>query len=211
VSAALDLPLDPLGSYRADRASQAEPGWVASRHLRSASDALALALLSLGGSTDETRSEKLHRAAHARSFLAEAVTSLSRARIYVRGVRTHSLAVVMASERNIDRELDRLHQIATRLLWQNHAYLPARTEAKPLSSEEEAQLAVMVHYLSRSAKIGRVMRYRWAMAGLLVGAACYVAGFSVAAGVLASAGLFAALWHTLRNRRRSAVAALVGR
>jgi hypothetical protein len=184
---------------------------VASRHLRSASDALALALLSLGGSTDETRSEKLQRAAHARSFLAEAVTALSRARIYVRGIRTHTLPFVMANERSIDRELHRLHQIATRLLWQNHVYLPARTEARPLSSEEEAQLAVMLQYLSRSAKIGRVMRYRWAAAGLVVGAACYLVGFSTAAGALACAGLLAALFRALRSRRRTAISAVVAR
>jgi hypothetical protein len=199
-----NLVLDTQGSYRVDcSASKDGPVRQAARHLQTASDALALAQLSLGEKRDETRGDRLQRAENARSFLAEAVTALSRARVHVRGIHTHSLHFLMAAERSLDAELSRLHQIANRLIWQNHMYLPARNQAKPLTSEEEAQLAVVVQELSRNAKIQRIMRYKWAALGVLAAVAVNAVGLPFAGMALAAAGLSATAFQLLGDRRRS--------
>ena len=171
----------------------------AGEHLSAASDALSLALLSLGGSADETRGERLRRGEQARSFLVEAVTALSRARIYVPGIRTYSLPFVMAGEESPDAELARLHQIATRLLWQNHAYLPARIQAKPLAPEEEAQLAVVLEGLSRHARMGRAARYRWTGAICGMAAVGCILGYTALALCLGSLAVVSSVWRTVRR------------
>lgn len=150
------------GAYRNALPSGADASCQASRFLGAARDALSMALLTLGDPDEESTAAKRARAAQARSFLAEAVTSLSRARIHVPGIRTHALPVVMATEPNIDAELLRLHQIGTRLTWQNHRFLP-RSESMPLDPEEEAQLAVVVRGLARNE---RFSRYRYSVAAL---------------------------------------------
>lgn len=166
MSAAMKLLL-PRSGYRDDVAEGAVS--TASRvHLAAASEALSMALLTLSGDDDD-RGDKYRRAAQARGFLAEALTSLSRARVYTPGIRTHSLPVLMSTESDPDVELQRLHQIATRMLWQNHIHLPARLQAQPLDPEEEAQLAVVLARLARTAKIERALRYKWA--GLTAAAA----------------------------------------
>ncbi|MCA9699124.1 MAG: hypothetical protein KC431_16495 [Myxococcales bacterium] len=137
-------------------------------HLLRASDALNMALLTLEGSEDEGREAKLARIANARHFIVDAVTALARARVYVPGIRTYAINVVTTGERDVDRELGRLHQITTSLLWRNHAFLPAQRPFDPLSPEEEAQLAEVVRDLAAGARIERAMRHKW-----IVGAACF--------------------------------------
>jgi hypothetical protein len=167
-------------------------------YLSAASDALAMALLTLGGS-DHDRGGKIGRAEQARGFLVEAVTSLSRARIYLPGIRTHTLPVLMASERDPDAELARLHQIATRLMWHNHAYLPARLQAKPLEPEEEAQLAVMFQGLTRHARIDRALRYRWVMGAIALAAMGPLLGFPVLGAAFATCAAALAVWRFARE------------
>lgn len=173
---------------------------AAGRHLATASDALSLALLTLSGERGEDRREKLRRAEQARGFLVEAVTALSRARIYVPGIRTHALPVVMATEANLDAELQRLHQIATRLLWQNHAHLPARLQAKPLAPEEEAQLAVVLQGIARGARIERALRYKWAGLALAVASGGLIVGLHLMATLAAVGAVLLALWRVARDR-----------
>lgn len=148
---------------------------AAERPLRTAGEALNLALLGLEGpGEDEERSVKARqrKAVAARSFLIEAATALGRARIYLPTVRSYSIPVIMAVEPDIDTELGRLHQLATRMLWYNHALLPARGQARPLRPEDEAQLAVLVRDLARTARIDRALKYAWlAIAGGLAGLA----------------------------------------
>ena len=152
------------GAYR-DEASHDEKA-ISARHKTAAADALAMALLTLGNSGDGDRGDTMHRVEQARGFLVEAVTALSRARLYDPRIRTHALPVLLDSANTAEGELSRLHQIATRLLWQNHAHLPARLQATPLEPEEEAQLAVVLRGLARHNRIGRVMRRRWVMVAL---------------------------------------------
>jgi len=146
---------------------------AAERPLREAGEALNLALLALEGpGEDEARSVKARqtKAVAARGFLVEAARALGRARIYLPTTRSYSIPVIMAVEPDIDTELGRLHQLATRLLWYNHALLPARGQARPLRPEDEAQLAVLVRDLARTARIDRAMKYAWlAIAAGLVG------------------------------------------
>ena len=152
------------GAYR-DEASHDEKA-ISARHKTAAADALAMALLTLGNSSETDRGDAMHRVEQARGFLVEAVTALSRARLYDPRIRTHALPVLLDSANTAAAELSRLHQIATRLLWQNHAHLPARLQATPLEPEEEAQLAVVLEGLARHNRIGRVMRRRWVMVAL---------------------------------------------
>jgi hypothetical protein len=190
------------GAYRTDAAADARGG-PARAHLEAASDALSMALLTLAGEDDD-RGDKYLRAATARGFLAEALTALSRARIYLTGIRTHSLPVLMSTESDPDAELQRLHQIATRLLWHNHMHLPARLQADPLAPEEEAQLAVVLAGLARNARIGRALRHKW------VGLAVAVAGVGPLVGLpllgfgagVVTVGL--ALWHLAKDTPRRA-------
>lgn len=137
---------------------------AAERPMREAGEALNLALLALEGQgEDEERSVKARqrKAVAARGFLIEATTALGRAHVYLPTVRSYSIPVIMAVEPDIDTELGRLHQLATRLLWYNHSLLPARGQSQPLRPEDEAQLAVLVRDLARTARIDRAMKYAW--------------------------------------------------
>jgi hypothetical protein len=183
---ALRLPLSRGDAYRDETADLIEQ--TAHKHLAGASDALSLALLALTESCDD-RGDKIRRAEQAREFLVEAVTELGRARVYVPKIRTHALPVVMASESKPEAELSRLHALATRLLWQNHAYLPARLQANPLPPDEEKQLAVLARALARHARIGRALRHRGAIMALGI---ALVAPF-LGAWTLAFAAAFVAL------------------
>lgn len=156
----------------------------AQRHLDSASDALHMALLTLDGSPDDGRDAKQDRAATARHLLAEAVVALGRARVFVPGLRTYAVNVVTTSERDVDRELARLHELTSKLLWRNHTLLPARANAEPLAPEDEAQLARVVHELANHARIDRAMRHKWLVATAL---------FGLLAPIIGGGGLGAAL------------------
>ncbi|WP_146157721.1 hypothetical protein [Enhygromyxa salina] len=151
----------------------------AAPHLSVAVDALNMALLTLDGSPDEGRDAKQGRAATARHFLAEAALGLARARVYIPGVRTYAVNVVTATERDVDRELTRLHELTTKLLWRNHQVLPARTQASPLDPEDEAQLAAMVRELATHARIDRAMRHKWLVAAALFGGLAPVLGVAL--------------------------------
>ena len=142
---------------------------AAERHLSAAADALHMALLTIEGSSDDERTAKHSRVATARHILAEAVTALARARVYVPGIRTYAVNVVTNSEPELDRELARLHELATQLLWRNHGFLPARVQAQPLAPEDEAQLAAVVREIGISNRIDRVMRHKWLIATAVFG------------------------------------------
>jgi len=169
------------------------------RLLQTAADALNLAVLTLGGQGADDRGDKIRRVEQARSFLVEAVTALGRARVFVPKLRTQSLPVLLASEARPEAELARLHHIATRLLWQNHAYLPARSQATPLPPEEERQLACVVADVTRSARIDRALRYRWCGVLLLVAASGWLFGLSLLGGVALASSVGLMLFRLLRN------------
>jgi hypothetical protein len=170
----------------------------AQRHLEAASDALSMALLTLAD--DHDRGDKWSRADSARNFLAEAVTELSRARIYNPRIRTHAVPVLLTIASTPEAELHRLHQMATRLLWQNHMHLPARLQAKPLAPEEEAQLAVVFAGLARSARIDRALRYKWAALAVAIGAGGAALGFPVIGAIAGVSALALATVRALRER-----------
>jgi hypothetical protein len=171
----------------------------AERHLQAASDALSMALLALAGD-DHDRGDKWSRADSARNFLAEAVTELSRARIYNPRIRTHAVPVLLSIESSPDAELRRLHQIATRLLWQNHMHLPARLQATPLAPEEEAQLAVVFAGLARNARIDRALRYKWSALAIAIAAGGAAFGLPVVGAVAGVAALGLAAVRAARDR-----------
>src|SRR5690606_23801263 len=100
-----------------------------------------------------------------RGFLAEAVNALNRARVFVPEVFSYTPSVIAASEPEPSIELARLQQMATRLLWYNHRLLPARPQS-PLRPEDEAQLAVVVRALARTARAARALRHAWLAAAL---------------------------------------------
>lgn len=152
---------------------------AAQRHLSAAADALNMALLTLDGSPDDGRDAKYERAASARRFLAEAVVALARARVYVPGIRTYAVNVVTTTERDVDRELARLHELTSKLLWRNHCVLPGRNQAQPLAPEDEAQLALVVRDLSTHARIDRAMRHKWLVAAALFGLLAPVLGVAL--------------------------------
>ncbi|NVB41826.1 hypothetical protein G6O69_28595 [Pseudenhygromyxa sp. WMMC2535] len=160
---------------------------AARHHLHNADDALNMALLTLDGSEDEHREAKQARAATARRLLAEAVTSLARARVFVPGVRTYTVSVVTTGEREIDRELLRLHELATTLLWHNHSVLPAQRQAQPLTPEDEAQLAAVVGNLNAQARLDRAMRFKWLVGAALCSVLAPALGFGLFLLALASA------------------------
>jgi hypothetical protein len=149
--------------------------------LSEARDALHFALLTLDEPTDRSTHAAWERIAKARGFLAEAVHALSKARVHVPGVRTLALPALMATLPNAADETLRLHQIATKLLWNNHAHLPYRAEAKPLTDEDEAQLARVLRILDGQRKVSRVLRHKW------------IAGAALAAGLSPLLGLPAGL------------------
>ena len=160
-------------AYRSNDRHDEHLQLAAERPLRAAGEALNLALLGLeGAGEDEERSVKARqrKAVAARSFLVEAALALGRARTYLPKIRSYSVPVIMAVEPDIDVELGRLHQLATRMVWYNHALLPARGQVRPLRPEDEAQLAVLVRGLARTARIDRVLRHAWlGLAAGLVG------------------------------------------
>lgn len=198
MSAVLSL-APPRDAYRDDQVSGLPD--AARGHLEAASDALSMALLTLSGGDDDDRGNLWRRTAQARGFLAEAVTALSRARIYVRGIRTHAVPVLLAAQTTPEAELQRLHQIATRLLWQNHMYLPARLQATPLPPEEEAQLALVLAGLARSNRIERVLRYKWSALGVAVASASALVGLPALGLAAGAAALTSGVLQAIRHRR----------
>lgn len=156
--------------------------------LQQASDALNLAVLTSGGDVGDDGGDRLHRAAQARSFLLEACQALGRARVHLPKLRTLAPVVVLSPERRTRDEMARIHATATRLLWLNHAYLPARSEATPLPPEEEAQLAVVVAGVARSARIDRALRHRWCGVALLVATAAMLAGTPLLGAIASAVG-----------------------
>ncbi len=158
-----------LALQRSYRHLGPEQAQLAEGHLHDATEALHMALLTFDGPDDEGRDAKHAKVASVRRLLVEAVTALARARVYVPGIRTYAVNIVTNSEPELDRELDRLHEIATQLLWRNHAVLPARVQAQPLAPEDEAQLAQVVRELAVQARIGRAMRHKWLVATALFG------------------------------------------
>lgn len=198
MSAASHASLALYPGYRHSALGDEPLDHAVARYLGDASDALQMAVLALdGGHEDDTRGEKRTRAARARGHLIEAVTALSRARIYVAGVRTYAVPAVMATQPNIDDEIGRLHQLATWLLWHNHRYLPPRSQGTPLSAEEERQLDLVYRGLERHARIDRIMRYQWLGAAGVLMALTPVLGPSL--GLLSlGVGLLAA-WQLARN------------
>lgn len=157
----------------------------ARRHLSEARDALHLALLTLDEpvrSNGRSAWERIHRS---RDFLAEAVRALSNARVHIPGVRTLALPALMASLPDAPDEALRLHQITTRLLWSNHAHLPYKAEAKPLTDEDEAQLARVLRELDGQRRFSSVARHKWlasaVVAAGLVGVVGLPAGIAAAA------------------------------
>jgi hypothetical protein len=163
MSAACDLVL-LQDAYRDD----GDLAYAGSAQLEAAAEALTMTLLTLAGELDEDRGDKIGRAAQARGFLLEAVTALSRARVYNPRIRTLAPPTLLATERRVEAELSRLHQITTRLLWQNHKYLPARLQAQPLAPHEEAALRDVFRGLARHARIGRALRHRGTIVALTV-------------------------------------------
>lgn len=172
----------------ADAAADAEP------HLEAAADALAMALLCLDNAHRDGSRE--WRAQEAREILADAVVALSRARIYQPGIRSLSLPFVMANEPRVEVELSRLHNIASRLLFQNHKYLPARLQATPLPPEEEAQLAVVVAGLARQARIANALRHRWLLAALTMAAGGPLLGAPLVGAAAAVTTVLAGVWRS---------------
>lgn len=178
-------------AYR-DAMTVAHP--AAETHLEAAADALAMALLCLEDVDGD--GDRPWRAQQVRGLVAEAVTALSRARIYNPRIRTLALPFVMATEPRIDAELSRLHNIVTRLLFQNHQHLPARLQARPLAPEEEAQLAVVLAGLARNARIAHALRHRWALAALGMAAAGPLLGAPLLGAVAAVSAVVAGLWRS---------------
>src|SRR5687767_15130634 len=106
MSAAPDL-LALRDAYR-DELRGGDFAGAAQTHLLAAADALNMALLTLGGAREEDAGDKAGRAEQARGFLVEAVTSLSRARIYNPKIRTLALPTLLAADPGADAELRRL-------------------------------------------------------------------------------------------------------
>lgn len=182
------------GSYRTNGF-----GDESCEYLERASDALSMALLALAGEDDD-RGDKWRRAEQARALLVEAVTALSRARVYTPGIHTHSLPVLLDTARTPTAELQRLHQIATRLLWQNHRHLPAKIQADPLEPEEEKQLAVVFAGLARQNRVGRAFRSRWTGIALGVAVSATMVGLPVVGAAAGVTALGIAGWRLARDR-----------
>lgn len=180
-------------AYRFDGAGDAALERLARAHLQAAADALQLALLALEGDELDSRKEKRRRATLGREHLLEAAQAFARAKVYTAGVRSYSVAVVMDTRPDVDVELSRLNQLISRLLWNNHEYLPARTQGKPLTPDEEAALAKVFDGLARHARIDRMIRYRWlgAATGLAALAPVLGPGFGLA-------GAAVGAWAVLR-------------
>ncbi len=190
---ALTHPLAARHVYREEAATSK----AAVPHLRAAADALAMALLCL--EEGDSHGDRRWRAEQGRSLLAEAARSLSRARVYNPRIRTLAMPFVMASETRPEAELSRLLNIATRLLFQNHKYLPARLQAMPLAPEDEAQLAVVVADLALPARLGHMLRHRWALTALGVAVAGPLLGAPLIGATVAIGTMVAGLWRSNRE------------
>lgn len=158
--------------------------------LRTADDMLHMVLLTLDAQAEGSEA-KLARLASAQGLLVEAVTALGRARVYVPGVRTYSVDFVTNGEPDLDRELDRLHQLAASLLWHNHIVLPARNQGQPLAPEDEAQLALVVRELTTQAKLARALRHKWLVASAVLGLLAPALGLVLLVPALASGAIAA--------------------
>jgi len=200
-TAALDLTV--RNAYREELGSDG-PFRDAEPHLEAASDALSMALLTLAGDDDDL-GDRLGRAQQGRRILAEALTSLSRARIYLPAVRTHALPVLLANEPHPEAELQRLRNLASRLIWQNHAFLPTRLPAKPMAPEEEAQLARVLAGLARNARIDRALRYKWAGMSVALALLGGVLGLLLMGAIAAMGAVGLTLWQVSQDRRLSGV------
>lgn len=175
-------------AYRSSERHDEHLRVAADRPLRAAGEALNLAILCLeDAGEDEGPTARQRRAVQARGFLVEASLALGRARVFLPAVRGYSVPVIMAVDPDLEAELGRLHQMTTRLLWWNHAMLPARGQASPLRPEDEAQLAVLVRGLARTARLDRVLRHAW------LGAATAVAVLGPTLGITAVAVLLTAV------------------
>ena len=163
----------PVGPLYRGSAHSREP---VRGYLTAARDALEMAVLSLGGAGDDTSGARMARCEQARAFLVEAVRALGRARVHDRRVKTLSVAVVMACERDLDAEAKRLYALATRLAWDNHAVLPPKAAAAPLPPEDERQLARLAAGLRRHARLETAVR------GRLAALATAAFGIALAAG-----------------------------
>jgi len=177
-----------LSAYRRCEPDEESLVPAAQRPLGEACDALHLALLTLESQDAEDNPERT--AAQARSFLAEAVNALNRARVFVPGVFSHTPSVIAASESEPVVELARLQQIATRLLWYNHRMLPVRTQV-PLQPEDEAQLATLVRALGRTARAARALRHAWIAAAATLAVLLPLGPYAVAIGLVSC---FALVW-----------------
>lgn len=185
-----------LSFYRADAAGERGVAELVRPHLAAAGEALHLALLNLTGDGDasERSEDSLEaQAAQARASLLEAALALGTARVHIPSIRTYSPAVVMSSEPRIHSELARLYQLATQLQWWNLHLLPARRQAIALAPEDEAQLAIVMRDLARTAKIDRLLDYGWlpvmlalALLGPLYGAPLFSVVVAAMAAVIAS-------------------------
>lgn len=159
----------PACTYRSSERHDEHLRRAAERPLREAGEALHLAVLCLEGEDEPDREgARLRQAAQARGFLVEAVRALALARLYLPAIRTYSVPVLLAVDPDLDAELARLHQLATRLLWYNHNLLPARRQGHPLQPHEEAQLAVLARGLAKSARTGRALRHAWLATAVMV-------------------------------------------
>ncbi|TPV97174.1 MAG: hypothetical protein B7733_01155 [Myxococcales bacterium FL481] len=192
--------LELTRSYRSQSSAASDDPGLIGRLLRDASEALAMALLTLDSDgADESRHEKHSRAAKARSLLAEAVTALSRAKVYLPKIHTYAVPAVMASVRGVDRELSRLHQLASTLTMRNCDLLPGRRADTPLSPADEAQLRQVLEELRLQSKLGRVARYRWL--GFAVCLAALTPAFGGATAALALICAAGAVWQLSRARQ----------
>jgi len=148
----------------------------ARRALRDARDALHFALLTWEDPIDRGSGAAWERIAKSRGFVAEAVRALSKARVHVPGVRTLALPALMATLPNAADEERRLRQITTKLLWHNHEHLPYKAPTKPLTPEDEAQLARVLRVLDGQRKLSRVLRHKWIASAALAAAMATVVG-----------------------------------
>ena len=187
--------------YRADETLDELSRLDVERHLSAALDALNLAVLVTESAETDAR-DRLEQAAQARGFLVEAALALARARVYLSGVRTYSIPVIMTIAATGDAELARLHQMATRLLWWNHSYFPQRPRSRPLEPEDEAQLAVFFKGLARNAHINNALRYRWIAVSTTLAAALAILGLPMASVITASFGALLVGFYLVRKAMR---------
>jgi len=188
-------------TYRSSERHDEHLWRAAERPLREAGEALHLAILSLEGQDGEepdAEGARMRQGAQARSFLVEAVRALGHARLYLPSIRIYSVPVILAVDPDLDAELARLHQLATRLLWYNHTLLPARLQARPLQPHEEVQLAILVRGLARTARTGRALRHAWLATAVMVAVVAPTLGIVAVSLVLATVVAAVAALHVAR-------------